>query len=400
MNTWQQVRIGDVLTKTDDWAEIVSGQNYKQVTVRLWGKGVVLRNEVEGSKIAAKRRRFVQPGQFILSRIDARNGAFGLVPDELDGAVVSNDFPSFEIDRKLLLPNYLNWMSKTRDFVTLCQAASEGTTNRVRLQEDRFLAMTIPLPPLVEQQRIVARIDTLATRIEEAKGLRAETMVEVEALAGSAARQLLSQIQAQATTLMQWLDSDRQGIQTGPFGAQLGSDDFIESGIPVITIGNVQYSGLELGALRYVTQQKAEQLSRYDVQEGDILFARMGTVGRCCVVPDWASNWLYNYHLIRVVLDKSAVLPQYVHWSIRASSDVEEYLNETIRGATRQGVNQKIVGGLPIRVPPIDDQHRIVAYLDDLQAKVDAVKRLQAETQAELAALLPSVLDRAFRGEL
>lgn len=146
MNMWRQVRIGDVLTKTDDWTEIDSGQNYKQVTVRLWGKGVGLRQEIEGSKIAAKRQRLVRPEQFILSRIDARNGAFGLVPDELDGAVVSNDFPSFEIDQEQLMPEYLNWMSKTRDFVGLCQAASEGTTNRVRLQEDRFLATPSPSP--------------------------------------------------------------------------------------------------------------------------------------------------------------------------------------------------------------------------------------------------------------
>ncbi|MCW5856938.1 MAG: restriction endonuclease subunit S [Caldilineales bacterium] len=78
----------------------------------------------------------------------------------------------------------------------------------------------------------------------------------------------------------------------------------------------------------------------------------------------------------------------------------EEFLGITIRGATRQGVNQDIVSNLPIRVPPLDEQRHIVAYLDDLQAKVEAVKRLQAETQAELAALLPAVLARAFRGEL
>lgn len=225
-------------------------------------------------------------------------------------------------------------------------------------------------------------------------------MGEVELAPLATARQILGWLPQKQTTLGQWLTSRRQGIQTGPFGAQLGSEDFVDSGVPVITIGNVQYSGLERGALKYVTLQKARYLSRYDVQEGDILFARMGTVGRCCVVPEWASGWLYNYHLIRVVLDKEALLPQFAHWSIRASTDVEEFLGITIRGATRQGVNQDIVSNLPIRVPPLDEQRHIVAYLDDLQAKVEAVKRLQAETQAELAALLPAVLARAFRGEL
>ncbi len=53
-----------------------------------------------------------------------------------------------------------------------------------------------------------------------------------------------------------------------------------------------------------------------------------------------------------------------------------------------------------IPLPPLPEQHRIVAYLDRLQAKVDALKNLQAETAAELDALLPSILDRAFKGEL
>ena len=75
-------------------------------------------------------------------------------------------------------------------------------------------------------------------------------------------------------------------------------------------------------------------------------------------------------------------------------------MEEKVRGATRQGVNSKIVGALPCRFPPMVEQHRIVAYLDGLQAKADSLKQLQAETAAELDALLPSVLDRAFKGKL
>jgi len=73
-------------------------------------------------------------------------------------------------------------MSKTNTFVDLCKAASEGTTNRVRLKEDRFLNTEIPLPPLAEQRRLVERIDALAAKIEEAKGQRAEADESVKRL--------------------------------------------------------------------------------------------------------------------------------------------------------------------------------------------------------------------------
>ncbi|MFN8473709.1 MAG: restriction endonuclease subunit S [Anaerolineae bacterium] len=270
---------------------------------------------------------------------------------------------------------------------------------RIQNHETETTLAELP-PPLGDIPSIVARIDALAARIEEARGLRRQAAAEVEALTNSAARSRLSLTNVPITRLGDWLDPDRDGIQTGPFGAQLSSADFVDEGVPILTIGNVQYHGLDLQDLKHVTHAKARELQRFALSEGDILFARMGTVGRCCVAPSNANGWLINYHIIRVALDKEKADPRYVHWTIRASTDVQEYLGGTIRGATRQGVNSGIVAGLPCRIPPLPEQRRIVAYLDDLQARVDAVKRLQAETQAELDALLPAVLDKAFKGEL
>lgn len=394
------VPLGEVLAKSEEWIALEPDDRYREVTVRLWGKGVVQRREVTGAEIAARRRLVVHSQQFILSRIDARNGAFGLVPDSLDGAVVSNDFPVFTPNRSWILPTFLNWMSKTRAFIDLCKAASEGTTNRVRLVEDRFLATEIPLPPVEEQRRIVSRIEELAAKIDEARGLRLMAVEEANAFLKGMARRLLAEVDAPTSELRAWLDHNGDGIQTGPFGAQLGATDFVESGIPVITIGNVQYGGLQLDNLRYVSKEKARQLDRYRIKAGDILFARMGTVGRCCIVPREAECWLINYHIIRVALDKLRIEPRYIHWSIRASGEVVEYLDKTIRGATRQGVNSAIVGAIPCRVPSVNEQRRIVAHLDDLQDKVDALKGLQATTAVELNAMLPSILDKAFKGDL
>ncbi|HSH81748.1 MAG TPA: hypothetical protein VLA19_24745 [Herpetosiphonaceae bacterium] len=84
------VPLGEILAKAEEWIDVIPEHLYRQVTVRLWGKGVVQRDEVSGAAIGTTRRRAVRSQQFILSRIDARNGAFGIVPESLDGAVVSN----------------------------------------------------------------------------------------------------------------------------------------------------------------------------------------------------------------------------------------------------------------------------------------------------------------------
>lgn len=167
MSEWPCVPLGELLCRSDEPAALVPNAEYHEVTIRLWGKGVVSRGLVRGSDVTTPRR-FVRVGQLILSKIDARNGALGIVPPELDGAIVSNDFPSYSIvDPERCLPEFLGILVKSRSFVELCKASSEGTTNRVRLREDRFLRKGIALPPLPEQRAIVSRLDTLADKARQ-----------------------------------------------------------------------------------------------------------------------------------------------------------------------------------------------------------------------------------------
>lgn len=142
---FEMIPLADLIKPSNVHAEIDPDKNYRQVTVKLWGKGVELRNEVEGASIINTKLFVASENQFILSKIDARNGAFSIIPAYLDKAVVSADFPVFTPDTSKIVPSYLNWVSKTADFRNICVAASEGTTNRIRLKIDRFLASAIPL---------------------------------------------------------------------------------------------------------------------------------------------------------------------------------------------------------------------------------------------------------------
>jgi type I restriction enzyme S subunit len=172
--------LGQVLTRSLETIQIDPFQEYQEVTARLWGKGVVRRRYVRGNEVQG--RRFVaRAGQFIVSPIDARHGANGIVPDELSGAIVTNDFPLFDFDDAQLEPKYLQWLGRTNDFIQLCLRASEGTTNRVRLSEKRFLDLPIPLPSIEEQRRVVSLIEQLYSKITEAIALRRDAVEEIDA---------------------------------------------------------------------------------------------------------------------------------------------------------------------------------------------------------------------------
>ena len=382
---WPVVLLGEVLTKSQEWIDLKPDEGYREVTVRLWGKGVVERRQVTGAEVAASRRSVVRSQQFILSRIDARNGASGIVPDTLNGAIVSNDFPVFTPNPWRLLPAFLGWMSKTPRFVDICQAASEGTTNRVRLKEDRLLVTPIPLPPLSEEGGIVARIEELASRIEEAKGLRQEAVEEVEALVeyavGAAFRNVVSFQRQPLSTL-----TSKIGSGSTPKG---GRASYPSSGIPFIRSLNVRMRKFHWDGIAFIDEETHQMMSGTHVKPDDVLLNITGaSIGRVACAPQNLSEANVNQHAT-IIRPLRRLNPRYLmYWLSRPT--IQELIDETQKGATRQGFTKAQIEAFDVPIPPLSEQRRIV----------DAMKRLQAETAAELEAMLPSILDRAFNGEL
>ncbi|MEI7670256.1 MAG: restriction endonuclease subunit S, partial [Pseudomonadota bacterium] len=150
------VRIGEFLKRNKDQVQIEDSVFYKRPTIRINGNGISLRDEVDGKNIGTKNQFRIYKDQFLLSKIDARNGAFGVVPQELDKGIITGNFWTFDVDYTLINPHYLTLLTGTKEFQKLCQTASVGTTNRNYLQEDLFLNFEIPLPKLTEQEVLLS----------------------------------------------------------------------------------------------------------------------------------------------------------------------------------------------------------------------------------------------------
>ena len=166
---YSMAKIGSFLKKSKDQIEIQDDAEYKQVTVKINNGGVIARNDGQlkrGSEIGTKRQTVVHAGQFIVSKIDARNGAFGVIPDDLEGAIVTNDFPVFDVDSSKILPQFMVLISTTPQFVEFARKCSSGTTNRKRIDIDAFLQQVIPLPSLEEQEDILVGYNQTIGKIE------------------------------------------------------------------------------------------------------------------------------------------------------------------------------------------------------------------------------------------
>jgi len=154
-DNFELMPIGSFLIKSRFKILIEDEKTYQRVTVKINNNGVVPRDTEIGKNIGTKQQYLIKTGQFLMSKIDARNGAFGLVPENLEGAIVTNDFPVFDIDHSVINPEFLVLITTTKEFIKFAQSCSSGTTNRQRIDIDMFLNVNIPLPSLPEQNRIV-----------------------------------------------------------------------------------------------------------------------------------------------------------------------------------------------------------------------------------------------------
>jgi type I restriction enzyme, S subunit len=395
MTSWQATPLGDILLRSDEVAEIRPDESYKEITVKLWGKGVVLRRIASGAELNGSRRFLARQRRLILSRIDARNGAIGIVPESLDGSVVSNDFPLFQIDNNRALPQYLEWLSKTKSFVELCQRASEGTTNRVRLQEDRFLNLQIPLPPLPEQRRIVARIEDLAVKINEARGLREKADVEASILLTSFVSRVIHKSRCNTVTVGDLVGegSLRNGISVKSSG-DIGD-------VRCLTLSAMRNGRIDLHDNKVVplTVSEAEP---FLVRRGDVFIVRGNGSKNLCGMAGLAAeegdSIIFPDLFIRVPLPEHLITPEFfvAVWNSSATREVIEEKAKTTSGIWK--VNQGHISSTEIPVPPLPEQYRIVLELNALTGHVNALKKLQAQTAAEISTLVPSILDKALSG--
>lgn len=177
---WPRVRLGEVLRHRKEFITIDDTQTYKRPRVQLHAQGIVLRDEVPGALIKTKTQQVCRAGEFLVAEIDAKHGGFGLVPPELEGAIVSSHYFLFEIDQTKLDPAYLGWFSKTPAFRD--QVEAQGTTNYAAIRPSHVLGYDMPLPPLAEQARIVERINSLSQVLASAEELRVAADFERAAL--------------------------------------------------------------------------------------------------------------------------------------------------------------------------------------------------------------------------
>lgn len=158
--------MNEILIRHKEIVLIEDNVEYKLVTVKMNQGGVVLRDILKGIHIGTKRQYRVKAGQFIISKIDARNGAYGIVPEDLNGAVITGNFWAYNLNTNIVTLDYLTNLMRHRFFLQMCNMCSYGSTNRWYLDEDTFNNFKIPIP---DETAVFDQIDLCIGNIKKAE---------------------------------------------------------------------------------------------------------------------------------------------------------------------------------------------------------------------------------------
>jgi type I restriction enzyme S subunit len=397
---WLMVKLGEVLSQYTEYIDAPEPREYPKLSVKLYGRGVVLDTPANGAILKMMRHQIAKAGQVVLSEIWGKKGAIGFVPDDGEGALCTSHFFLFDIANDKLDQRWLQAIFDANYLEGQLDAEAKGTTGYAAVRPKILLSCEIPLPPLPEQQRIVTRIEELAAKINEARGLRQTSSEETGMLVSRATSKLVDDAGWSNQQLGELLiESPRNGISP--------KREVENGGRPMLRINAVSSSPtrfIDLTALKMVEVQD-DEAAPFELRCDDVFIVRYnGDINRVAKPAIYKGSEpsvsIFPDKLMRLRPDHSKMLPDFLVFALgsRSVRQQVERLGKTTAGNI--GISGGNAKSFQVPVPPIPDQHRIAAELDAMQLQVDALKKFQSETAAELDALLPSVLDRAFKGEL
>lgn len=397
---WRIAYFKEFLTRADRRVTLDDSQPYKCVGVRWYGMGAFVRKETLGMTINRKQQWVIKEGDIVYNKLFAWKGAFAIADTSVDGCIVSDKFPTYTVNQELIMPSLLAYYFHTPQPAYQAQTLSKGAAavSKLTLNPPQFWDLTIPLPPMEEQRRIVARIEQLTAKIEEARRLRKEATSETDALLNSLVDELLAQVDKKSSWRIEPIAVFAEINPSRAGNVNLAPADLV-SFVPMKAVDDIT------GTIAWPEPRPYTEVAKGYTwfKEGDVIFARITPCmqnGKAAIARNLVNGVGFGSTEFHVIRPGPQITAEWIHAIVRHKAFRDEAAAHFKGTAGQQRVPQSFLEKKEIPVPPLPEQHQIITYLNGLVVKVDALKRLQAATVTEFDALLSSILDRTFKGGL
>ena len=480
---WRWARIREV---TSDRGQKVPDAVFTYIDVTAIDKenGLIIGPRVLApSEAPSRARKIIQRGDVIYSCVRPYLLNIAVIEDDYDPAPIASTAFAILNGHGFVLPRYL-WITLRSPFMVACVEENQRGQAYPAINDADFAVLPLPLPPLAEQHRIVAKVDELMALCDQLEAARAEREATRDRLSAASLARLnvpahdpdtfrnhasfalenlaplttrLDQIKALRQTILnlavcgKLVEQDRADepasellkrsaaektrlvrekkrtrvhrastpaicsdvpfdlpagwspvkieqtlveIQTGPFGSSLHQSDYQLGGTPVINPASIQNERIVPVDKMAVGPVTLERLASFKLRTGDVIMGRRGEMGRCAVVSERESGWLCGTGSL-ILRALECIYPRFLSMLI-GSPFSRQYLGGTAVGTTMQNLNQTILLNLSFGIPPLTEQHRIVAKVDELMALCDRLEASLADSDTTRQRLLETLLHEAL----
>ena len=385
---WEEKPLGEFMTESRMPGS--KGNVAKKITVKLWGNGVFEKNDaIQGSINTQYFRR--KAGQFIYSKLDFLNQAFGIIPTSLDDFESTVDLPCFDFADGLN-PVFLLEYVKRKDFYEKLGETADGSRKARRIHAETFLSFPIALPSPVEQQKITDCLSSLdeliaaqARKVDALKAHKRGLMQQLFPGEGETQPRL---------RFPEFQDAEKWEIRTiGDMfslinGCAFKPEDWKPNGTPIIRIQNLNDPSAEFN------YSQAPVSERNRVESGDLLFAWSGTLGSSFGARVWTGPpGVLNQHIFKVLMDEQRItLP----FALLVLARVDEDIAVKSHGfkASFVHVKKSDLVKVELPLPALHEQQRIAACLSSLDALITAATQeldtLKTHKKGLMQQLFPS----------
>jgi type I restriction enzyme S subunit len=368
--------LGDALTQIHRSVRVADLDVVPYAGVRLYAEGVYRRDSSKASEVKAKSLNRLEAGDVVYNRMWATKASFGIAGEDVNGCLVTNDFPIFEADAAVTSTDYIGLIFHTPEFQSDASERSTGTTERRRLKEAAFLGIEVPLPPLPVQHRIVDLIASLDETIEAAD----ESAVAL----GVARNDLLSELLQAKDSSDGWLETTLGGVAAN-VSASLAAG--VSDDTPYVPLDRM-VSGSPTVHEYGVSSETISATTRF--QDGDVLFSKLRPYLNKVAVAD-REGCCTGEILVWRTLDPNILEGMYLSLILRDRRAID-YAVVMSSGTKMPRTSASQMRQFTVSIPPLEEQGRIVDLVGSLDEELDAAKALALSLRALRVELLAACL--------
>lgn len=299
--------------------------------------------------------------------------------------VKSSAMKILHINTELVNPKYIYYRMQIIQF-------DHSTHKRYWIQQ--YSKLKVQIPPLVEQERIVAKIEELFSDLDNAVETLNATKAQLAVYRQSVLKEAFD-IDRFPKVKMENIVDD---IKIGPFGTMLHKEDYIVGGVPVINPQHIKYQRINPSKKVTISEQKAHELSSYRLQKNDIIMGRRGEMGRTAPISSIEDGWICGTGSI--IFRLKPEFDALFYSKILSSPNIIAYLEKSATGTTMKNLNEKIVKHIPVPMITREKQLELISFLEDRLSICENIEKTVDSVLQQASAMRQSILKQAFEGRL